>query len=251
MKKQMSPVPTARAVALSQSASRYAAGSASAWQNIVGNSARLADANRPGRAPLAHGQATPPDDIHGRLTAPILALGQQPEPQGTIQQVGWRQVEQAVSVSTKRKYNFLGIEFGPKISVFGTEIVNLPVYQETDRNKCYYAAVKQDDVAQIKHEGFKAEFGDTDKVIALKTVKQFNSHGNIFFFNSETNARDYARNIIDGKSAIVEFVMPEYHDFIPFSDTEYKFAKSISQIELCTTQTIPAMHIKHIKKINI
>ena len=130
MKKQAPPVPTPRAAALSQSASRYTAGAASVWQNIAGNSARLADANRrakgPDYAPLAPGQVAAPEAPNRRLTAPTLAPGQQPEPEKTIRQVGWREVERAVGVNTKRKYSFLGIGFGPKVSVFETEKV--PVF---------------------------------------------------------------------------------------------------------------------------
>ncbi|OUJ74813.1 hypothetical protein [Hymenobacter crusticola] len=247
MKKQASPVPTPRAAALSQSASQYAAGAASAWQNIAGNSSRLADANRrangPGYAPLAPGQAAPPEAPNRRLTAPsrtTRAPGQRPEPQETIRQVGWREVDRAVGMSTKRKYNLFGIGFGPKVPVFETEKVKLPVYQETDRNKRYYAAVKQENVARIKREGFEPEFGAISAA-APKTVGQFNSQGHIYFFSNEISARDYGQKNIDGDYAVVEFVMPEYQECMPNSEGEFSAAK------LYTAQSIAAGCITRIK----
>jgi hypothetical protein len=255
MKKQVSPVPTPRAAALSQSASRYAAGAAYAWQNIAGNSARLADANRrvnaSGHAPLAPGQAGPPESPNRRLTArPTLAPGQRPEPEETIRQVGWREVERAVGVSTKRQYNFLGIGFGPKVPVVETEKVTVPVYQETDRNKRYYAAVKQEDVARIKREGLRAEFSSSDirATGAPSTIKEFNSRGHIGFFNSEASANSYGEQNINGEYEIVEFVMPEYHNFTydiksntALSSKQYLHASWIENF-------IPAVYILKYKK---
>jgi hypothetical protein len=255
MKKQASPVPIPRAAALSQSASRYAAGAASAWQNIADNSARLADANRrasgPGYAPLAPGQPAPPDDNQHRLTGPAratLSPGQQPEPEETIRQVGWREVEQAVSVSTKRKYNFFGIGFGPKVPVFETEKVKLPVYQETDRNKRYYAVVQAKNIDQIKREGFQVEA--SDKRAAPMTIGQFNSRGSICFFSNEANAYDYGQKNNGNGYVMVEFTVPEYQEFTADAKSVFEAVKADKKWAIRASQKVPADCIRRIKAMN-
>jgi hypothetical protein len=152
-------------------------------------------------------------------------------------------------VRTKRKYNLFGIEFGPKVPAFKTERVIVPVYQETDRHKPYYAAVKQENLARIKREGFQPEFGGngTGVVATPQTVEQFNSQGHIYFFSSEASARNYSQKNMDGDNSIVEFVIPEYQDFT--SDLENHFSSSNqSEIHtLRTAQSIPATSIKGVK----
>ncbi len=239
MKKQASPTPTPRAAALSQSASRFSAGVTSAWQNIANKSPRLAAAGsrEPGAARTAAPFAPPNAPGASRVALEsqrvlhVEAPAAKPE---TIRQVGWREVDRAVGMSTKRKYSLLGIGFGPKVPVFETEKVKLPVYQETDRNKRYYAVVKAEEVDQVKWEGFRPEFGSNGASPAPKTVKQFNAQGSIHCFNSEAEARIYGQKDIDGDYAIIAFVMPEYQNFT-MHPSELSNSTTVR-----ITQTIPA-----------
>lgn len=218
MKKQASPTPTPRAAALSQSASRFSAGATSAWQNIAGNSPRLAAAGprQPGAARVAAPLSPPPGT--SRVALEPQRLAEQVAPAAapeTIRQVGWREQEQAVSMSTKRKYSVFGVGFGPKVPVFETDKVKLPVYQETDRNKRYYAVVKAEDIKQIKREGLKSALKNSGANTITQTVEQYNSQGHTYFFGSESSARSQGHKSIEGDYAIIAFCMPEYHTFIP------------------------------------
>jgi hypothetical protein len=255
MKKPASPAPTPRAAALSQSASRFSAGATSAWQNIAGNSPRLAAAGprQPGAVRGAAPLASPTAPGASRAALETQQVAEQVAPATaaeTIRQVGWREVDRAVGMSTKRKYSVFGVGFGPKVPVFETEKVKLPVYQETDREKRYYAAVKAEDVARIKREGFQAEA--SSKSAAPKTIKQFNSDGHICFFNTEANARSYGQKDIEGNYAIVEFVMPEYHDFVLDSNNEMEETvfKSNKSKPMQMKPTILAECIKHVKEFH-
>ena len=251
MKKQAPPAPTSRAAALSQSASRFSAGAASTWQSIAGKSPRLAAAGRPAPgaarsfAPLA--QPTAPGANHvamepQRLAEPV-APAAAPE---TVRQVGWREIDRAVGVSTKRKYSLFGLGFGPKVPVFETEKVKLPVYQETDRQKRYYAVVKQEDVARIKREGLIAQSGDKS-LVPLQTIKQYNTRGQVYFFSDKTAALSYGRKNIDGNCAIVEFVLPEYQEFMPDLSADSKDSRVSKTPALQTSaQSILVEHIKAI-----
>jgi hypothetical protein len=249
MKKQASPVPSPRAAALSQSASRFSAGATSTWQYIVGNSPRLAVAGR--RASSATHEAAPlalPSAPGARRVAvePQRAVGLSvpaAEPD-TLRQVGWREANRAVGMSTKRKYNLLGIGFGPKVSVFETEKVKLPVYQETNRHKRYYAAVKAENVARIKREGFQPEPGEGT---APKTIEQFNARGHSYFFGSEAGAQSYAKANLKGSYAIIAFVMPEYQDFTPDMAASPEVGKPSKAQLLRTAQHIPAQSIRGAK----
>lgn len=254
MKKQASPAPTPRAAALSQSASQYSAGATSAWQNIAGNSPRLAAASH--RAPNAAREAaplTPPAAPGASRVAMepqrVAGLAAPATEQETVRQVGWREVDRAVGMSTKRKHTLFGIGFGLKVPVFETEKVKLPVYQETDRNKRYYAAVKKEVSATIKRTGFEATSGGNGTSLAVvpQSIEQFNSRGGIYFFGTELSARSYSKTAIDGDYAIVEFVMPEYQEFTPDVASNPGTTKWDKTHAMRTTQGIPAACIKNVK----
>lgn len=245
MKKQASPAPIPRAAALSQSASRFSAGATSAWQNIASKSPRLAAASRrePGAArtaaPLAPPSAPGASRVALEPQRTLHAVAPAAEPE-TIRQVGWREIDRAVSMSTKRKYSVFGIGFGPKVPVFETEKVKLPVYQETDRNRRYYAAVKAEDVDRIKREGFQAK--ESRHGASPKTVEQFNLQEHIYFFSSEANARIYGQKNAISKYAVIEFALPEYHEFtLGLKDG------SIIEKAMRAIQNIPADCIKSTK----
>ncbi|MGI4743380.1 MAG: hypothetical protein ACRYG7_50150 [Janthinobacterium lividum] len=166
----------------------------------------------------------------------------------TIRQVGWREVDRAVGMSTKRKYSLFGVGFGPKVPVFETEKVKLPVYQEADRNKRYYAAVKAEDVDRIKREGFTTMQGSKDRGLSsLQMVKQYNAKGQICFFSSEANALNYTRKNIDENYAIVAFVLPEYQEFTSYVSASLDTVETSGAPALqISAQNILAKHIKGI-----
>ena len=248
MKKQAPPAPTPRAAALSQSASRFSAGATSAWQHIAGNSPRLAAGPRkPGEVRVAAPLASPPSASHVALEPQRVAEQVAPAPTPeTIRQVGWREVNRAVGMSTKRKYRVLGIGFGPKVPVFETEKVELPVYQETDRNRQYYAAVKVEEVDRVEREGFQPESGEGT---APKTTEQFNMRGHVYFFGSEAGAQSYAKANKKGKYAIIAFVMPDYQDFTPDPAAGPEVAQLGKTQLLRTAKHIPAQSIRSTKPV--
>ena len=252
MKKQASPAPTPRAAALSQSASHYSAGATSAWQRIVGNSPRLAAANR---APSAVRTATPlvPPAAPGAsriALEPQRAAGlvEPAAEQETVRQVGWREVDRAVGVSTKRKYSVFGIGFGPKVPLFETEKVKLPVYQETNRNKRYYAAVKAADADRAKREGLRAEPA-RKPANAARTIEQFNGRARTLFFTTEAGAHSYGKASLAADYAVLEFVMPEYQEFVPGTQasTPGQVGPLGASHAMHTAQAIPASCIKAVR----
>lgn len=241
MKKQASPAPTPRAAALSQSASRFSAGATSAWQHIAGNSPRLAAAGprKPGVGRVAAPLASPPDAgrvaLEPQRVAERVAPAAAPE---TIRQVGWREEDRAVGLRTERKYSLLGIRFGPQVPVFETEKVRLPVYQETDREKRYYAAVKAEEVARIKREGFKAALKNAGANTISQTIEQYNSQGYTYFFSSEASARNQGNKSIEGDYAIIEFCIPEYHIFTPSPSSRSGNAKTMRTAQDISSECI-------------
>jgi hypothetical protein len=219
MKKQIPPAPTPRAAALSQSASRFSAGATSAWQNIAGNSLRLAAASRrllPGAARVAAPLSPPPGT--SRVALEPQRLAEQVAPAAapeTIRQVGWREEDRAVGMSTKRKYSLFGVGFGPKVPVFETKKVKLPVYQETDREKRYYTVADATNATRVRREGLHPASASFGKRATPRSMEQFNAQGSLQFFASEAAARRYAQESGMVDYIIIPFVIPEYQIFTP------------------------------------
>lgn len=236
MKKQAPPTP--RAAALLQSSSRFSAVATLAWQHIAGNSPRLVSAARvaaplvPPAAPGAR-RVAPESQRLAEPVAPAAA----PE---TIRQVGWREVDQAVGMSTKHKYSIFGFGFGPKVPVFETEKVKLPVYQETNRKKRYYAVVKVTDIARIRREGLLPASVYPGKKTTEQTIEHLNTNGYLQFFASEAAARRHAQDSGASNYTVLPFVMPEYQELIPHSaaPTTTGQAPSFSRAALRTTHGV-------------
>jgi hypothetical protein len=221
------------ASSLTRSVRSHSTGSASSAQSIVDKSPQMAKARR---------YSLELQNRQGSQLEPDARQVDQPE--GTVC-IGQRDVRIATG-NKRRKYSFCGIRFGAK--EFPTKEISLPVYKENNREKRYFSAVKQKNVDNIRNGGFQTSFGGNgDGSVAVpQNVGQYNSRGHIYFFNSESNARKYGQNNVDGDYAIIEFVMPEGHSFTPDPESGFKLEKLSPTQALRTAMDIPSSYIKNV-----
>jgi hypothetical protein len=182
-----------------------------------------------GRQPLPHEQ--PRVVQPRRLPSPVTAAGR--VVQAYYDMVGF--VETAVATG-----------YSAETKSFATTTAKLPEYKITDTTRLFYSATKRKHIDSIAKNGLKTDYGGSGagSVDAPTNVGQFNSRGYIYFFNSESNAKKYGQNNVDGDFVVVAFTLPAGSTFHPDPESGFNVGGGLSATQaLRTSYDIPGRNI--------
>jgi hypothetical protein len=129
---------------------------------------------------------------------------------------------------------------------FSTKTMQLPEYRIADTTRLFYSATKRQHLDSISKAGLKTDYGGSGSgsVSAPTNVGQYNSRGYIYFFNSESNAKKYGANNVDGDFVVVAFTLPAGSTFHPDPESGFNMGAGLSATQaLRTSYDIPARNI--------